>query len=372
MMRGLILHTALAAAFLAAPSTASAAPARPASGEQCYPGTAAEPLEDEVVVDGSGGTFWEIFKEKVAKPFEAKCGVRVTLTVTPGRPLSQVFDYVRRNQVPWDISFFNKPWELREGIAQNAYERFPPGFWDPIKDQLLPNSYSDYGTWLSSYSNVLIYNPKVFPEGMRSWADFWDTARFPGPRTMQNNPLNIIAALLADGVTNEQMYPITDDKLRRAFAKLNELRPSISSFWTATDQPIQGVHRGDFVAGIVYSGRANAGILRGYDIAINWNQNIFDVAWFFRPRGSRHPRAGAALLYFLNQFPEVSAELAKQTGYSYANRNMERFLSPEQAGALATSHRDQAAVVDTEWWAENGPRVTRLWNEWVASGKMPL
>jgi putative spermidine/putrescine transport system substrate-binding protein len=364
------LHAALV--YAVGSGFAAAAPAQPASGQQCYPGTANSPLEGELILDGSGGTFWEVFKDKVVKPFEAKCGVKVTLTVNPSRPLSQVYGYIERGQVPWDISFLNKPWEIPQGEAINAFNKLPDGFWDPLKGDLLDNSYSELGTWLSSYSNVLIYNPKVFPQGMKSWADFWDTRTYPGPRTMQNNPLNIIAALLAAGVKNEEMYPITDDKLRQAFTKLNEIRPQVSSFWTSTDQPIQGVHRGDFVAGIAYSGRANAGILRGYDLAINWNENIFDVAWFFRPRGSKNPQAAAAFLYFFNGSPDLQAEVAKQTGYSYANKNMEKFLSPDEVKALATSHKAEGAVVNTGWWAENGPRVTKLWNEWVASGKVPL
>lgn len=371
-MIGLRSVVMLTASLLLVPGAVLAQSAEPESGQQCYPGTAEKPLEAQVVVDGSGGTFWEVFKKSIVEPFAEKCGVKVTLTATPGRPYSQVLDYVQRGEVPWDVSFYNKPWDFKQGLDVNAFEKFPDGFWDPVKDKLLPGSYSEYGTWLSSYANVMIYNPEVFPEGLKSWADFWNTEKFPGPRTMQNNPLNIIAALLAAGVTKEEMYPITDDKLRQAFNKLNEIRPHVSSFWTSTDQPIQGVHRGDFVAGIAYSGRAYAGVQRGYNLAINWNENIFDVAWFFRPRGSKNPNAGAALLYYIASEPQAQAALAKATGYSYGHTEMEKFLSADEVKSLATSHKEEGVVINTEWWAEHGPRVSKLWNEWVASGAVPL
>src|SRR5262249_54629435 len=85
----------------------------------------------------------------------------------------------------------------------------------------------------SSYSFALGYNTETFPAGKhpKSWAEFWDTKAFPGPRTMPD--ISIVAgllefALLADGVAADKLYPID---VERAFRMLDRIRPSVKKFW---------------------------------------------------------------------------------------------------------------------------------------------
>ncbi len=73
---------------------------------------------------------------------------------------------------------------------------------------------------------ALTWSKKAFPNGgPQSWTDFFDTAKFPGPRSLPDTgdrewwvPL---AALLADGVAPDKAFPMDID---RAYKKLDALK----------------------------------------------------------------------------------------------------------------------------------------------------
>ncbi|WP_108663102.1 ABC transporter substrate-binding protein [Acuticoccus kandeliae] len=364
-MPPLIMRPAsVAAALLALTAGASAA---------CYPATDDAPLESELVIQGTGGTYWDKFEAIVAGPFEAECGVDVTFTVTPNRNLNELRALIRRGGSPWDLVTINTPWDLQIGTTEGLFEALPEGFWDPVADSLAPGAFNEYGYWNNAYANVIIYSTSEFSEAPSGWADFWDTEKFPGPRALQDSPTNIIAALIADGLSPDEIYPIDDEKLARAFAKLDELRPEIRAFWTAGDAPVQGVAKGDFVMSSAYNGRAFNGIAAGYDIAIQWNENILSTVWGVIPAKAQHPKAAQALMVFLNR-PEIQKQMAIETGYTSAIAAPETLVEPDVAANLATSteHVAKAIQLDGAWWTDNIARVQSLWREWVTTGSVSL
>lgn len=338
----------------------------------CYPGTDAEPLESNLVLDTTGGSTWDAFKKAVIDPFEKECGVQVQLATSPQRSMAQLKAFIDRGSPPWDLSFTNNPWELSVGIKQGLMEPLPEGFWKPLQQNLIPAYYNDYGTVIDIYSTMIIYNKKAITEPVASWADFWDTKKFPGPRSLQDNSVNIVAALLADGVAPADIYPITDEKLKRAFRKLDEIRPSIRTFWTAGDQPVQGVHKGEFVMASAFNGRAFGGKQANYDIEMVGQNQISSAVWLFRPKKAQHPRAAAALLYFFNSDIKYHVEFAKLTGYSAALKGLEKLVPADIANNLPTSEENAktASPLQAEWWEANGGRVQSLWKEWLTTGKV--
>ena len=67
--------------------------------------------------------------------------------------------------------------------------------------------------WLgfSAYGIIMAYRTDVYKkETPTGWADFWDTAKYPGKRSMDANLGDgsvLEAALLADGVAIDKLYP---------------------------------------------------------------------------------------------------------------------------------------------------------------------
>jgi putative spermidine/putrescine transport system substrate-binding protein len=58
---------------------------------------------------------------------------------------------------------------------------------------------------------------------------------FPGTRALRNDPQTVLeAALLADGVPRDKLYPLDVD---RAFKKLEQIKPDIAVWWTSAVSP---------------------------------------------------------------------------------------------------------------------------------------
>lgn len=340
------------------------------SDKLCYPATANHPLESELVVDTNGGAFTAALEKAFFTPFMNECGVKVISEKTPNRTFAQMIEYVRSGNVAFDVGDTFVQQEFPLGIQEGIFLKLPDGFWDPIKKNMVAGSYSDYGAWSAPYSTVMIFSTKAFPEGLHSWADFWDVKKYPGPRTLQNDPSNIVFALLATGMKPSQIYPITPDKIKLAFQKLDEVRPYIRTYWKAGDQPVQGVGNGEFVAGSAWSGRAYTGVKQGFPIGVSWQGNLLNLNWFFILKGSKHPRAAEALLYFI-QDPKRQADFANIINYSGGRKEVVQYISPEIAEALPTSpqHVAEASVINGDWWAANQTAVAEAWNTWLTTGK---
>ena len=85
------------------------------------------------------------------------------------------------------------------------------------------------------FSTMIVYRKDKFPNGgPKNWAEFWDTQKFPGTRTMQRYAARIIPiALLADGVPMDKLYPLDGE---RAFSALERIKPHIRVWWTQGPQ----------------------------------------------------------------------------------------------------------------------------------------
>lgn len=344
--------------------------AKAAAADACWPGTPDQPLEPELVFSTSGGSLVDVLREVYWDGFEKECGTKVVSYATPGRTFAQSVTLIESGNVPFDIFNTLTPQQYPLALSADILAEFPEGMWDGLGDKMAPGSFTDYAVWGSPYSTVLIYSTDKFSEEMKSWADFWDVDRFPGPRILQNDPNNIIFALLSLGEDPKDIYPLTDDKIARAFERLNEIRPHIRTFWKAGDQPIQGVGTGEFVAGSAWSGRATVGAKQGMPIRIVWNGNILNQNWYMIAKGAKAPRAAAALLRYM-QDPERQAKLAKLMNYSGSRPEVGQYLDEEIFVNLPTNpaNLDVSSVFDAKWWSDNEERMGAIWSTWVATGR---
>ncbi|MCV3241751.1 extracellular solute-binding protein [Mesorhizobium sp. ZC-5] len=336
----------------------------------CWPGTADQPLEPELVFSTSGGSLVDVLRQVYWDDFEKECGTKVVSYATPGRTFSQSVTLIESGNVPFDIFNTLTPQQYPLALEADILTKLPDGMWDGLSDKMVPGSYSDFAVWGSPYSTVLIYSADKFSEGMKNWADFWDVSRFPGPRILQNDPNNIVFALLSLGTAPKDIYPITDEKMSKAFERLNEIRPHVRTFWKAGDQPIQGVGTGEFVAGAAWSGRATVGKKQGMPINIVWDGNILNQNWYMIPKGAKAPRAAAALLRFM-QDPERQAKLAQLMNYSGSRPEVGQYLDAEIFANLPTNPANLAvgSEFDAKWWSDNEERIGAIWSTWVATGR---
>ena len=92
-----------------------------------------------------------------------------------------------------------------------------------------------------------------------SWADFWNTASFPGPRTLPAGSGGLApdleAATLAMGVPPDRIYPIDIDK---AYASLAKIKPAVVKWWEAGAIPAQMLSDDEVAMAIAWNGRIAA------------------------------------------------------------------------------------------------------------------
>ncbi len=334
--------------------------ARPSSGAD---------LEKELVVVATGGVFEQRLKEHFYDPFTRATGVAIRPVAAGSadqwaklRAMTQV------GNVEWDI--------VSSGDATAEANR---DLLAKLDCRAIPNAATQgvFGTCRENRllrtigGAVIAYNTKVFPTGKhpRSWADFWDVKRFPGPRSLlgEGTPWWVLAAaLMADGVAPDSLVPMDLD---RAFRKMDEIKPHVKVWWKTGDQSQQIMRDGEVVLSMMWSGRALGLKAAGVPVEVEWNQAIKDVAYWSVARGAPHPKAAVAFLNFFMARPEAHLAFSRQMNYDTSNRKALELLPEAERLTRATYAPNWERMVGIDghpWVAENRSRILERWSAWLA------
>ena len=153
-------------------------------------------------------------------------------------------------------------WDLVDADPFSAISLGKQGMIEPIDYKLVDKSKMrsgfgwDYAASTYFFSYVIAYDAKKFganpPKGM---ADFFDVKKFPGKRSMYKWGVGMWeAALLADGVAPEKLYPLD---LKRAHDKIAAFKDNVVSYWGGGAASQQVLLSGDASMAIIWSTRAS-------------------------------------------------------------------------------------------------------------------
>jgi putative spermidine/putrescine transport system substrate-binding protein len=233
----------------------------------------------------------------------------------------------------------------------------------------LPNGYkTPYSVAYEFYSSVLAYNRSKFRgQTPSSWADFWNVKKFPGRRALRNHPMGTLeAALLADGVPKDKLYPLDVD---RAFRKLEQIKPNITVWWTSGGQSAQLLHDGEVDMIMMWNGRVSAIAKDDPDATFTYNDGILQSTQLCILRKS--PNLNSAVK-FVNAAiaPEYQANLPLHIDYGPGNP--EAFgtgkISATRAAQLPSSPANAAkqALMSYTWWASpEGEKAEKRWLQFM-------
>jgi putative spermidine/putrescine transport system substrate-binding protein len=218
------------------------------------------------------------------------------------------------------------------------------------------------------FSSVLGYNTQTFPTGKhpRSWAEFWDVKRFPGPRMLADiasGAVDLEFALLADGVPRDKLYPIDVD---RAFKSLDRVRPAIRKFWDTGALSAQMLADKEVVLGSIWNGRLQAVADKGAPLAIEWNEAMLQVQYWGIMKGTKNLEDAQRFIDFACQ-PEIQANFAKAIPYGPPNRQAFKHIPADLATRLPSSpeYKAKAFLQNGKWWADNRAKIAERWSQWV-------
>lgn len=218
------------------------------------------------------------------------------------------------------------------------------------------------------YAFNIAYNTETFDKAHpTTWAEFFDTKKFPGKRGFWKYATGGIfeAALLADGVPADQLYPLDID---RAFKKLDTIKKDIV-FYDTGDQQAQLVASGEAPLVQAWNGRIYEAAKAGEPVANEWGENLVSYDQVVIPKGYKNAKLGTEWMTWFLENAQAQADDA--TASAYAPPSPKGLaLVPEEVRKELPGYPDNSAksagVIDYEYWAANYDKVTERFNGWIA------
>lgn len=309
-----------------------------------------------------GGDFGAGVRTAFSDPFHEKTGA----TIEDVTPFSYgKFQTAMENGNPesYDLIWFDDDSEpFRAGSAglleELNYDLIPNAA-DVIEEVRQPYSVSPYMTMYTA-----AYREDHFPDkAPNSWQDFWDVEQFPGARSLGTWVGGVLeAALLADGVAPDELYPLDED---RAYAKLDELRPNIRVFHDTqgSAQVDQMLSQGEISMVLTWSTDSVRKHLAGEPINVIHNQGF----WFSPAVGIAKGTENLELAHeYLNTLLDAEAQrtFVKAWVTSPSNPAANDALSEEELAMVVAGNLEVMIHLDPAYYADNLARLQERYDSW--------
>jgi putative spermidine/putrescine transport system substrate-binding protein len=310
-----------------------------------------------------GGAYQDAQKKAYCDPFATASGV----TILQDGPVDDAKTRAmgESGASTWDVVDVTDSF-LYNASQDDIFEPIDYGVID--RAALIPEYTHDYGVGTIVWSNNIGYNTETYDAETHpmNWADVFDLEKFPGKRTFPGSTpdVNLEAALMADGVPMDELYPLDID---RAFAKFDTIKDEVI-WWETNSQSQQLFIDGEVNLGLILNGRAYDAAKQGAPIAVEWNGNVQSVDYFVVPKGSANADVAMAFIQFASQ-PEQQAIMANEIAYAPTNPDAIPLIDPEIVPWLSTSpeNREKGILVNVEYWQENLQTVGERWTQWLMS-----
>jgi mannopine transport system substrate-binding protein len=321
----------------------------------------------EVIIATTAGLMERALQDHFYKRFETETGIRVrSVPIELPDQWARAVAGARTGSSPFDIVTATPPDLIQHKEILLAIDCDKQ---ETIKKNALPNSCFPHGLMRTGGGMVLVWNGKNFPAGKepQSWADFFDVAKFPGPRTLPDTGDREwwvpVMALLADGVAPDKLFPLDLD---RAYKKLDTLKPNVAAWWKSGDNSMQILRGGEAVMAMVYSSRA-VPLTKNEGFNFTWNQAIRDVGnWAILKNGPNVQNALAFLNFFTTN-PAEHVPFSAKVSFDSNNRDAGALVPPEERRFRPSwpENWSKLVVADYEWIAEHRAKMRERWISWL-------
>jgi putative spermidine/putrescine transport system substrate-binding protein len=313
---------------------------------------------DEGFVFASSGGDYQIAQVKAwLNPYSKETGTEIRQDSPTD--YAKIQSMVENSQVTWDVVNVSNDF----GLESTADLLEPLDYSVIDREPILEGYASEYRVACMLYANTLAYNTEQVEGTPSSWADLFDTQKFPGRRGFRKDPSETLEiALLGDGVPPESLYPLDVD---RALDKLDTIRDQIV-WWETGSQLQQQLAAGEVALASAWNGRAQTEIDAGVPLRIQWNQNLQTADYLVVPKGTAHKDEAMKLIAYC-----VSAEnnhrLSEFIEYAPVNKESIPKVDPRVASQLPTAYRDVGVTYNPVWWDNNREAVMERFDKWVRS-----
>ena len=325
--------------------------------------------DGSITYAGSGGGLAQVMKGVFDDPFTAETGITVNALATTERASALKAMQVA-GKVTWDVAELDPVAYATASLSG----WLAPLDWAAIDpDNNLPdNARLPDAAVAATFSTIMAVRTDKLPDGkqMTSWADFWDVDTFPGGRALQNQPIdNLEFALIADGVAPADVYTVlaTPEGQDRAFAKLDEIKPHVTAWWTAGAQPVQLLSDGEVAYTSAWNGRITKLAGEGVPVEINWNGGGIKASYVAIVKGSEKVEEGQKYISYMLTNAERAAQFASMVPYPGLVKGLYDHI-PAEMGTSMPTHPDNVAnqfVTDAVFWGKNLGPLKERWEDWI-------
>ena len=309
-----------------------------------------------------GGPWEAAAREFLLDPFTKKTGIEIK-TVSPVS-FAKLAAQVRTGVYEFDVTTL--------GVAElgRANQAKLLDTYDASKiptSSLWSGAVNLNGVNSHAFANVIAYRKDKFPNGgPKTWAEFWDTGKFPGPRCLQNYPARVLAfALMADGVPRDRLFPYDID---RAFKSLDRIKKDIRVWWSQSPQSQQLIRDGEVDVIGMWNTSAQALQTQGVPLHIEYGEAVIDIAAWAVAKGSPRTREAWQFIEFAVA-PEQLAKFSQRNNYGPMNPGALQFVAPDVARLMPTAPENlsRSVVLDAEKLLPQLDVIAKRFEQWLAS-----
>lgn len=328
----------------------------------------------EVTIVSWGGAYEAAQRHAIIDPFAKKSGLDIEVTVYDGSWSALAERGVAEG---WDVLDMLAD-QARVACARGLLLKIDPSalFSPAALQDFTPFGPDQCAVPQNAYARVMAFDDRAFV-GVKPTriGDFFDTARFPGPRAIQRSPDGILEwALLAEGVPPEQVYGLlsTDRGLRLAFRKLDTIRDDII-WWDDPAEPAEMLADGRAVMAAGFNGRFFDVAQRNRaPIDIVWDGRIIGIEVWAIAASTDAPDAARDFIVHATT-PASMARLATRIPYGPTRRSaFDRIgLNPDIGLPMraylpnAPQHGGRVLVRDSSWYANTEKLRQRRFQTWL-------
>ncbi|WP_340538140.1 ABC transporter substrate-binding protein [Nocardioides sp. GXZ039] len=322
--------------------------------------------DKSVTVTMWGGQAQEAHVASYFNPWGEEAGVKI-LQDSP-TDYAKLDAQVDSGKVNWGLVEV-EPNYAETACAEGKLEKLPERVVTAAQEaEVDPAQMNDCALPILQYTFSIAYNTDTFGDAHpTNWEEFFDTEKFPGKRGFWKYVTGGIfeAALLADGVAPEDLYPLDLD---RAFAKLDTIKDDIVWYDTG-DQQVQLVASGEAPLVQAWNGRITQAAKAGEPVANEYGENLISYDQVVIPKGYKNADLAQDWMVWFLENPQAQADDVEASGYGPASPKAVELvpedIRPDVAGG-ADVNDQTATLIDYSYWAENYADVTERFNTWIA------
>lgn len=306
-----------------------------------------------------GGTNTDARVEAIVDKFAEKYNVDVTI-VTPS-DYAKLISMVENGTTEWDVMNCDAYWGVYAG-KEGYLEAID---YNTVTTKIDEEVQLEHVMGAEIYSTAIAWNSKLYNEetAPQNWEQFFDTVNFPGTRAVWQYPVSVLeAALMADGVAQDELYPLDLD---RAFAKLDTIKNDIV-WWTAGAQPSQMLSTGEVDYALAWSGRIKTAEAEGSPVDMTYNQAIRIAAGWVVPKNCPNYENAMKFIEYASE-AEQQYEFSKRIPYGSTNPDATKLMDDELKESLGQTDAQLATEIylNNEYWAEHLSEVEERFNKWL-------